>query len=428
MRRSHVAALTLVVALNSSLVVAASHADNAAESTGPKEWTLLVYLNGHNNLDSFGALNINQMEQVGSSKDLNIVVQWASEADATSTKRLLVKKDNDPNTVTSPVVQDIGKVDMGDYKTLVDFVKWGVANYPAQHYLIDVWDHGSGWHAIQLRNTLLSQPNQPLFAGFGGGFSPLDISWDDDSGNHITTQQLGQAMTESAKIIGHKVDVYASDACLMAMAEVANEMADSVQIYAGSEEVEPGAGWPYDTVLKRWAAKPTATAAEVGGFLADEYVKSYMGGENGNSDATYSVFDMSKLSGLTTAVSALSAKFQKLDAGDRKAIVTAATQATAFDYADYIDLGDFLAQVESTRAIDSTLIAAVRGATNDFVIANHDTTKFAKAKGVSIWLPTSQDTFNSFSEAYKTMQFDHATHWSDALKYILQDAPTPSGG
>jgi len=60
------------------------------------------------------------------------------------------------------------------------------------------------------------------------------------------------------------------------------------------------------------------------------------------------------------------------------------------------------------------------------VIANHDTSKFSKAKGVSIWLPTSADTFNSYSSAYKAMQFDRATHWSDALKYILQDGPEPS--
>jgi hypothetical protein len=417
MRRTLTAILLAGLSLN-TFGITASHASDAAGVDGPKEWTLLVYLNGHNNLDSFGALNINQMEQVGSTKDLNVVVQWASEATAASTKRLYVKKDNDTNNVTSPVVQDLGKVDMGDWRTLVEFVRWGVAAYPAKHYMIDVWDHGSGWHAIQLHNELMARPGNAMF----GGFNPLDISWDDDSGNHITTAQLGQAMTESAKIIGHKVDLYASDACLMAMAEVANEMANSVEIYAGSEEVEPGAGWPYDALLKRWAAKPTATAAEVGGYLADEYVKSYMGGENGTSDATYSVFDMSKLPALQSSVAALGSKLLKLDANDRKAVVTAAGQATAFSFADYVDLGDFLAQIESARAVDGDAIAAVRNATNDFVIANHDTDRFAKAKGVSIWLPTSQDTFNSYSSAYQALQFDHATHWSDALKYVLQDA------
>ena len=415
----HIAAVILAgLVLTHVLAVPASHADNAA-APAQKEWTLLVYLNGHNNLDSFGALNINQMEQVGSTKDINVVGQWASEANAAQTKRLLVKKDSDTNTVSSPVVQNMGKVDMGDYRTLVEFVKWGVANYPAKHYFIDVWDHGSGWHAIQARALAMANaPGSRLFSGF----QPMDVSWDEDSGNHITTAQLGQAMTESAKIIGHKVDLYASDACLMAMAEVANEMSESVEVYAGSEEVEPAAGWPYDTVLKRWAAKPTATAAEVGAILADEYVKSYNGGENGNSDATYSVFDLSKLSALSDAVTAFGTKLQHLDKDGRKAILDAAGKSTSFDYSDYVDLGDFLAQVDNTRALDKNVVAAVRSAANDFVVANHVTTKFAKAKGVSFWLPTSMDTFNSYGDQYKAMKFDQITHWSDALRFVLQDA------
>jgi hypothetical protein len=384
-----------------------AHAD-AVGGADVKEWTFLIYLNGHNNLDSFGALNINQMEQVGSSKDLNIVVQWASEA-APSTKRLLVQKDTDPRTVTSPIVEDMGRVDMGDWRTLVDFVQWASVKYPAKHYFIDVWDHGSGWHAMQLQNQIFSTPGQSI----SGSFTPMDISWDDESGNHMTTAQLGTAMTEIAKIIGHKVDLYGSDACLMAMAEIAAEMADSVEIFAGSEEVEPGAGWPYQTFLKRWAARPLATASEVGTFLSEEYVKSYQGGVNGNSDVTFSIFDVTKLPALNNAVATLTTKILKLDAAGRKAVLSAAKNATNFDFSDYVDFGDFLSLLDSTRSIDSVMIEQARAAIKDFVVA----------KGVALWIPTSKYTFNAYSKAYKGLQFDAITHWSDALAHILQDPP-----
>src|SRR4051812_16677829 len=59
-----------------------------------KEWTFLTFLNGNNNLDSFGALNINQMEQVGSTDQINIVVQWASLRNR-RTQRLYITKDKD---------------------------------------------------------------------------------------------------------------------------------------------------------------------------------------------------------------------------------------------------------------------------------------------------------------------------------------------
>src|SRR4051794_38091828 len=141
--------------------------DSAPQPSAVKEWTFLIYLNGNNSLDEFGPLNLNQAETVGSTDQINIVVQWASES-AGTVKRLLVKKDNDPKKVTSPIIQDMGKVDMGDYNSLVEFVKWGVANFPAQHYFIDVWDHGSGWHSKRADTY-------------------RDISLDETTGHSITT-------------------------------------------------------------------------------------------------------------------------------------------------------------------------------------------------------------------------------------------------
>src|SRR4051812_33685323 len=84
-----------------------------------KEWTFLLFLNGNNNLDSFGKLNINQMEKVGSSDQVNLVVQWASKANH-GTKRLYVQKDDNASQVTSPIVQDMGQIDMGSATVLED--------------------------------------------------------------------------------------------------------------------------------------------------------------------------------------------------------------------------------------------------------------------------------------------------------------------
>ncbi|MGZ3701591.1 MAG: clostripain-related cysteine peptidase, partial [Bdellovibrionota bacterium] len=105
-----------------------------------KEWTFLLYLNGNNNLDSFGKLNLNQMEAVGSSDSVNLVAEWASLENG-DTRRLLIKKDSDSVNVTSPALQNLGQTDMGDAKTLEDFIRWGITAYPAKHYFVAVWDH-----------------------------------------------------------------------------------------------------------------------------------------------------------------------------------------------------------------------------------------------------------------------------------------------
>ncbi len=380
----------------------------ATQNSAPKEWTFLVYINGNNNLDSYGAMDINEMETVGSTGKVNVVVQWASMS-ASSTKRLLVVKDNNPDTVTSPTVEDVGNVDMGSYHSLVDFIRWGVKNYPAKHYFVDVWNHGSGWHMKGLNKA-------------GGSAHVTDISWDDKSNNHMTTEQLGQAMTEAAQIIGHKVDIYGSDACLMGMAEVADEMGDTVETYVGSEEVEPLKGWPYDALLSGWnALGNNMTGAEIAKILTREYVKSYSNGSQGSENGTFSAYDMSKLPAFNQAVKNFGTKVRKLDKASRDKLVASADNAQKFSYSDYVDVLDFLGNVQSQNiaglAGDET--AALRDAAKNFVIANAATESYAKAQGLAIWLPTSSYSYDSYSARYKGLHFHAHTGWGDTLQALL---------
>lgn len=399
---------TIVLTLGLLLLPQFISINAKAAAPAEKEWTFLTFLNGNNNLDSFGAININQMEMVGSTDQINVVVQWASIA-AGKAERLYIQKDNDPNTVTSPVVQDMGQVDMGDWHSVVDFVQWAVKNYPAKHYFLNIWDHGGGWH---IQST---------------GIHANDISWDDNTGHFISTVQLGQALAESARIIGHKIDLYAADACLMAMAEVANEAVGSVEIYAGSQETEPGAGWPYGAILTSWVAKgPGATAKDIGTIVTNEYVKSYDNGSSGNADVTFSTFDLSKIDLLNSEVGKLGAKLMTLNADDRKKIVAAIGNTQSFAYSDYGDLSDFTTRIEEQKiGTMDTSLSTIRDAISQFVVANATTKRYERAKGVSIWLPGSMSTYTSYSDRYQGLKFETLTQWGNALKYTLQDATPP---
>jgi hypothetical protein len=341
------------------------------------------------------------MEKVGSTDKLNIVVQWASEANQ-DTRRLLVKKDTSgSSTVVSPVVQSITpRVDMGDSKSLLDFITWGVQNYPAQHYFVAVWDHGNGWHLQNVNSR-------------GGNMHAQDISWDDLSGNHMTTEQLGQVMNDAAKVIGHKVDIYGSDACLMAMAEVAGEMKDSVSVFVGSQETEPGAGWPYETFLADWAKNPTMSAQQVGATLSKDYTDAYSGGIYGNQDVTFSAFDMSHYDTLTASVKTLSAEFQALS--NLQAVQSAANRAQSFVDSDYKDLYDFVSGVEKAQtSVKAATLADVKKAIQSFVIRTDNTEAYKNAHGLSIWLPSSYE-YSEYVDRYKGLTFDKITNWSGFL-------------
>lgn len=379
-------ALCLLLCLGSSSGFAAENM---------KEWTFLTFLNGHNNLDRFGTMNMNQMKSVGSSDQVNVVVQWASSSRQT-TQRVFVHQGN------LEVVQDMPRVDMGDYRQLVEFVRWGAQNYPAKHYFVNVWNHGGGWHQILVK----------------GGFQANDISWDDFSGHHITTEQLGQAMAEIQNIIGHKVDIYGSDACLMAMAEVATEMADSVEIFAGSQETEPGAGWPYTEFLRRWIAAPESTPAQVGAFLSEEYLKSYTGGSNGRQSVTFSILDLGQLPALWRSFSTLANQLSNLPASTISQVKTLASGTQKFAYSDYKDVGDFVTRLEAAPAIavGNEAIADLKASLAAVVISNQVSNSFSKAHGLSVWIPTYSSEWNNYGNRYQGLRFDHETGWSNFLK------------
>lgn len=370
-----------------------------------KEWTFLLFLNGHNNLSSYGDMNLKDMEKTGSTDQLNLVVEWGKEGD-TVTRRLLVEKSTDPTRVTSPTIMGLENRDMGDVKNFVDFVKWGVDNFPAKHYMVAVWNHGSGWHFEKLKQAQ------------NGSIGVNDISFDDNTGNFITTEQLGQAMGEIKAYIGRNVDIYGSDACLMAMVEVAAEMKDSVDYFVGSEDTEPGEGWPYAPWVQKWAALPRATPAEVSILLSKEYLKAYSGGVYGTKSVTFSAVDVSKLDAAIASSAKIAAHLKAMSAADLKKIKAALGRVQDFYYSDYKDYGDFLKTVGALPIPkDTKLFEEAFADVKALVISTDSSASFKKATGISIWFP---EYSSSYMERYKGLAYDKAANWSALIEKVLQ--------
>lgn len=368
----------------------------AAPKAPVKDWNFLVFINGVNNLDEFGTLNINQMEEIGSNDRLNILVQWGSWA-RPSVDRLLVQKDSDVVKVTSPVVQSLGRVDMGDYRNLVDFVRWSQENYPSRKTFVAVWNHGSGWHRPELIDVGLK-----------------DISHDDRTGNAITTEQLGVAMQEIAAAIGRKVDIYGSDACLMGMVEVADQMADSVKIFVGSQDLEPGEGWPYSTFLRAWTANMDMGAADVARTLTHEFLLAYDGGLYGEERVTLSAYDLEEIGSYREALHALSAKLSAQSPTVLSQLKSKISATKFFYLGDYRDVIDFSIQ-SGLGKIAPAETAALNAAHSRFVVANaqnQDEMTF----GVSIWMPHNPQDFVDFWDRYSRLSFHRHTGWGEFLR------------
>lgn len=150
-----------IMPLSIALVFAFSAipAPSGGEEEDLPRWTFMIYLDADNNLESAGIEDMNEMESVGSTDEVNIIVQmdrWetdgddddTSNGDWTGAKRFHVIKDSDTGVMNSIELEDLGEVNMGDPYELADFVTWGMDNYPAENYAIVLWDHGGAFWGV----------------------------------------------------------------------------------------------------------------------------------------------------------------------------------------------------------------------------------------------------------------------------------------
>jgi Clostripain family len=347
------------------------------ETANKKEWTVMVYINGKNDLSKYGKKDVNEMETVGSTSKMNIVVELGTE-DA-KTKRFLVKKDKLPSVITSKTLETLETDDMGDWKHMADFALWSKKKFPAKRYMLIIWNHGDGW------------------------VTSKGISYDFKTNNHISTPELGQAMKE----IG-KVDILAMDACLMQMAEVAFEVKNYVDIVVASEETEPGDGYPYDTILKKMAKMTTKSNELIATNIVTQYEKYY----SSNKKTTQSALKTSQLDSLVSLLNDWTQTAMALK--DKLPLISAINNTDSYAIDEYKDLSHFI-QLAGEKTKDEVLIEKSKKINefiaNDLIIAKTSLRK--NANGLAIYM-TKKGTF----EKYAALKWSKATQWDEFLNSL----------
>ena len=361
------------------------------------EWTIMVFINGKNDLEPYALKDLNEMEMVGSSDKVNIVVEAgriagydASDGDWQTTRRYLIKKDAELQKVSSPVLEDLGKVDMGDYKSVVDFALWAKAVYPAKKYMLVIWNHGSGWNKAR----------GPVTKG---------ISYDYETGNNITTPQLGLALKELGG-----VDLYGSDACLMQMAEVAYEIKDYVTYIAGSEETEPGDGYTYNDLLAPLVAQPEMTAEELGRLAVDAYADHYEAQGEGYTQSLVKTAALPRFAALAGNFAAA-----MMAAGEKPLV-----RKTLFGAQHY--LGDSRDLVHFTELIAAgtkdPAVKAAAAALKDYIFADlviHNrrlAAGYGDSHGIAVYIPAYL-----YSADYNSLAWAGESQWNKFIKWYREE-------
>lgn len=298
----------------------------SAPAPHQKEWTILVYEDGDNNLEGAGVHDLNEMETLGSNDELNVIVQFDRSPGNDNTngnwsgaKRYYVTKDSDFNTISSTELSDLGDTNMGDPQTFINFTTWAVDHYPANRYLVVLWDHGGGWHGA---------------------------CWDDTSGDYLDLDNISTGLNALKEHLGRPVDVVGLDACLMAGIEILYQLRGSCDVAVLSGTTEPNDGWPYDWILPALAMKPQMSRQELATEITNDYVNSYTDGQPDPQDtatSTMSAWDMSLVDGLFEQFDQLSMRLamKALTYNAYLREVRAATESYDPEHVVFLDISNY---------------------------------------------------------------------------------------
>ena len=261
-------------------------------------------------------------------------------------------------------------------ETLADFLRFCRDEYPADHNMLILWDHGGG---------------------------PFGYGQDSIFGQMLSLKDIRGALESVYKpdLNDTAFDIIGYDACLMSCLEVTESLEGFADYYCLSEESIPGEGWDYGPWLQAMTDDPTMSPAKVCREIADAYTDHYMI-QNINipfvqMNTTFSVIDAKKASELYDAYSDL-ARAQLTDAvsdlGALAEIGRCGSRATRYgdNYANIFntaDLGNY-----ADYMIDSypEQCSRIKDLLKETVLYHRENGGLCDSTGIAVYIPTEVNT------------------------------------
>ncbi|GAB4113460.1 MAG: hypothetical protein Fur005_28870 [Roseiflexaceae bacterium] len=299
----------------------------------PDEWTILAYVAADNDLEADALRDLHEMELIGSTDQVRIVVQLDRGGQAgalprwDTARRYLIGRDDDPDRINSAVLRDLGQINTGDPQALADFLVWGVQSFPAKRYGLVIWDHGSAW------------------AGIAGDVRA--------GGDTLSLPELEQALASTqAQLNGRRFDLIGFDACLMAQLDVLLAVAPYGDIAVASADLVPNDGWAWDA----WLSSLTQTPSQNGRELAEAAVQSYQAAYQPRNlpNAMLAAFDLSQIPTLASQTGALADLANNTIDQSYRPLANARAQALIYSQPrteefSAVDLGDLLTRLVANQ-------------------------------------------------------------------------------
>jgi hypothetical protein len=388
-------------------------------------------MDGDNNLEKFAIQDFNELETVESNDDINILVQidrhpggdegqgfTRSNGDWNETRRYVIKFDltaDETNFTKYTQGVDMWSLDeqnMADPLTLKEFIEWGVTNYPSEHYLIVMWDHGTG-----------------IFSSRGARDDEFGLkesstrSFCDDAtdGGSMNLWELDDVLKETKELTENKkFDIIGFDMCWLGYIETGYEIMESVNFMVASSDEEPDVGWNYGPPVRELQKNPEMSPFEFAITITNKYIEEFQN-ISSVSYMTQAAVNLTEMGNVLVPKLNLFAEELILHMIDYEGYIVQARSKTDEPLSKplYADIYHFAELISENSDLPESLRAAASEVMQDYnrvVIAEGHGADHPNAHGLGIYFPRNYASW--YSQYTNSLDFA-AEKWDEFIEFYL---------
>jgi hypothetical protein len=439
-----------------------------------KEWTIMIYMAGDNNLAVDMAYAMEQIKGVaGEGADSpNLFVYYDGNSPSIPTLYCDFSKPQYPKYVRAFTVPDKlydvpdkQNENAADDKSVLNFVDWCVNK-------VEVVNGGEITYGRRANRYAL------IFSGHSLGFQDIGLFRDETSGKAMKMTDLYYLLRrltgdekqlkediegwglrgikrerETEVLLGQKLDILGFDSCVMGMLEVGYQFNDVATVMISSEGSVPSAGWTYAKILGSLTRKNgnDGSAQAVAENFVRQFIESQDSYTVGGVSVDMAAWDLCCLRDLATAFDGLSTALincfedpeSRVYRQMERVILQVHWKCQSYMYDQNVDLGDFceLLDVECGRLAQElgdgedlgilrdvqemcqTVLGELKKAV---ILSGFSGGGYQYSNGMSVFFPWSREGYEVSSKNYKALWFAKESgtrkfYWNGFLTKYLNE-------
>ncbi|HMQ05246.1 MAG TPA: clostripain-related cysteine peptidase, partial [Pyrinomonadaceae bacterium] len=417
-----------------------------------REWTIMIYMAGDNNLAVDMAYALEQIKSVAKEDagNVNLFVYYDGSSPAIPTLYCDFSDAGRSKYVRSfafkdklyPVSAKFNE-NAADKRSVLNFVDWCLNK-------VEVETEGEISYGRRAKRYAL------IFSGHSLGFQDIGLFKDESTGKtmkmrdlYFVLQRMVSTRKDLAKevkqydlegeekdrelavLIGQKLDILGFDSCVMGMLEVGYQFGYVAETMIASEGSVPSAGWTYAKILGNLASRKhgMGDARAVAEHFVRKFIESQDSFTVGGVSVDMAAWDLSHFTGLAAAfdqlagvlVDCFSDPSSRIYRQMERALLLVHWKCQSYMFDQNVDLGDFCELldreagflIEELDGEDTVILEDLQDCCrnvleklNDAVIlSGFSGGEYQYSNGVSVFFPWSREGFEASRKNYGDLWF-----------------------